>query len=90
MLTKTKDGVPLGDPGEATLYEILTHKFKDIKEDSDYYYLYEESDDPYNESWWVIDKKSKKLYWAYFLDLALNDVFDKATTVNPETLRRVF
>lgn len=87
MFNKTKDGVPLYDPGKITLDEVLAHKFREAVEDSNYYYLYEESDDPYYESWWVIDKKTKKLYWTYFLDLALNDVLDKATPINPEILR---
>ena len=88
MFNKTKDGVPLYDPGDNTLKEILTHKFRNAIEDDEYYYLHEESNDPYHESWWVIDKKTRKLYWTYYLDIELNDVMDKATPVDPEELKR--
>lgn len=88
MSIKTKDGVPLYDPGDVTLRELMTHNFRNGMEDSDYYYLYEQYDHP-DESWWVIDKKTREVYWTFGYELGVNDVFDKATPIDPKTLKRV-
>lgn len=74
------------EPKNETISSILSKKFDDVMEDSMYFYLHESTNDPYYELYWVIEKKSKKLFGSSIIYLLEADVFDNA---KPTSIQRV-
>lgn len=70
-----------------TFDELLSAKINEITEDSKNYYIDVLYDDPYNNTMWIVDKRTERVSQMSLIDYMLN-IMDNTKPVDPETLKR--
>lgn len=70
-----------------TFEELLNKGITAIWDYQDNYYIRVKLDDNYDNRIWIVDKKSQKVSNMFFTEFMIF-IEDKATPVDPETLRR--
>ncbi len=73
--------------GYDTLDELLQIELDWIREYGDFYYVKPKSENFYNLTVYKVDKKTGKASYKDYIDYFV-ETNDKATPVDPETLRR--
>ncbi len=82
-LYKTNNGIEIYE----TVDDLLQKDITEIWGYGGKYYVSVKSDNFYDNRIWIVDKKTKQVSKGYYIDIML-DIADKATPVDPETLRR--
>lgn len=76
------------DRPESMFNQILNSSISEVMEDDKYYYVILQSDDPYANENYVVNKKNKQVWWAHFTDFIAAGVFDEAKEITPEEFRK--
>lgn len=76
------------DRPESMINQILNGSISEVMEDDKYYYVILQSNDPYANENYVVNKKNKHVSWAHFTDFIVAGVFDEAKEITPEELKR--
>lgn len=72
-----------------TLQDLLKKGINYVGEYDGNYYITVDTDDPYDNRVWVVNKETSKVSHMSFTTFIVEDIDEKAKPVNPETLRRV-
>lgn len=73
---------------DGTLNTILESVISDAFEDERYYYVVLKSDDPYVNSNYIINKKTKHVSWLESIIFSAVGVYDEATKITPDEFRK--
>lgn len=74
---------------EMTVNNILDAEISEAYEDESNYFILLKTSDPYANENYILNKKDHGISWVHFTDLIAADVFDEATEISPEELKRV-
>lgn len=72
-----------------TFEELLNSRIYMMTEDKNHYYIKLDTDYNYDDSLWVVDKKSKNVSYMSNMEYVFSGTHDNTKPVDPETLRRV-
>lgn len=70
-----------------TFDELLSTKIHEMTEDRNNYYIIVHYDDPYHNTVWIVDKRTKRVSQMSLIKYMM-DIMDNTKPVDPETLRR--
>ena len=70
-----------------SLNELIEQGIVYAAEDKDNYYITVEPDHPYENSMWIVDKKTKKIDWMYFTEW-LVDKSESCREIDPKNIKR--
>jgi hypothetical protein len=87
MSEKTSRGVDLYSVQKISASDLKTANIVYVFEDEEYYYIRLYTEDNYDNTWYVLNKKTNELSWTYYTDLIVCDVLDSWSPVDPNIFK---
>ena len=87
MSEKTSRGVDLYSVQKISASDLKTANIVYVFEDEEYYYIRLYTEDNYDNTWYVLNKKTNELRWTHYTDLIVCDVLDSWTPVDPNIFK---
>lgn len=72
-----------------TLQDLLSKDILKVGEYDEKYYVELKTDDPYDNTVWIVDKNTLEVSWIHFTTFIIEDIDEKVKPVDIETLRRL-
>lgn len=72
-----------------TLQDLLTKDILKVGEYEEKYYIELKTDDPYDNTVWIVNKNNLEVSWMPFTTFIVEDIDEKVKPVDVETLRRL-
>lgn len=73
---------------EMTVRSLLKNNISEVYEDKERYYVLIKTSDQYANENYIINKDDNSISWVHFVDLIAAGIFDEATEISPEELKR--
>lgn len=85
MKERTSRGVDLFVDDDMKVSDLKTANIVYVYEDEEYYYIRPYTEDNYDNTWYVLNKKTNELRWTYYMNLFL--IMDSLKEVDPNVFK---